>query len=74
MADGKVKKNYKVEIKNGRLTLTMNEKRDGRQISASCEYPLYLQEYCAKESKVKMVRKTKAQTEKFLLQTLGYNA
>ena len=69
----KTKKNYKVELKDGRLTLTMNEKRDGRQVSASCDYPLVVQEINA-DGKAVMVRKTKAQTEKFLLQTLGYNA
>ena len=69
----KTKKNYKVEIKNSRLTLTMKEKVDGRQVSASCDYPLVMQEVNA-DGKVVMVRKTKAQTEKFLLQTLGYNA
>ena len=70
----KTKKNYKVEIKNGRLTLTMNEKRDGRQVSASCDYPLVVQEINEADGKAVMVRKTKAQTEKWLLQTLGYNA
>ena len=70
----KTKKNYQTEIKNGRLTLTMNEKKDGRLVSISCDYPLYLQEFSEKEQKVVMVRKTKAQTEKWLLRALGYNA
>lgn len=69
----KTKKNYKIEVRNGRITLTMNEQRDGRKISASCAYPLVVQEVNA-DGKAVMVRKTKLQTEKFLLQTLGYNA
>lgn len=68
MAKEKVKKNYKVEIKDGRITLTMNEKRDGKQISASCEYPLYIKNGATTK------RQTKSQTEKYLLSTLGYAA
>ena len=82
MADGK-KKNYTL-IKNGnRITLQMLEKgADGRTHSASCEYPLYMLEEVVKtktdadgnEFKIvekELVKKTRKQTEKFLLAQLG---
>lgn len=70
----KTKKNYTTQVADGRMTLTMNEKRDGRQISASCPYPFYEQVYNEKSGKNEMVRRTKIQTEKILLRNLGYNA
>ena len=73
MKKTKTKKNYQTEVKDGRMTLTLNEKRDGKLVSASCPYPLILQEYNEETEKTEMVKKTKAQTEKFLLQSLGLN-
>lgn len=70
----KTKKNYTTKVADGRMTLTMNEKKNGRLVSASCDYPLVVQEINEADGKAVMVRKTKSQTEKWLLQILGYNA
>lgn len=82
MADGKVKKNYKVEIREGRAELRMlTPDADGIMRSASCPYPFYQWEekehkdadgnaYTTKE----FVRKSKQFVEKMLLQNLGFNA
>lgn len=82
MADGK-NKNYTL-VKNGnRITLQMLEKgADGRYHSASCEYPLYLMEEVVKThtdadgneiktTERELVKKTRKQTEKYLLSLLG---
>lgn len=61
-------KDYKVVIADGKMTLTMNKKVDGKQISACCIYPNYQMVDGI------MKRQSKAQTEKMLLQNLGYNA
>jgi len=70
----KEKKNYTSKIVDGRMELVLNELRDGRRVSASCPYPLVIREYNEESGKTLMIRKSKKQTEKFLLETLGLKA
>lgn len=67
-------KKYQTTVADGRMTVKMLEKgADGIFHSASCEYPLIMQDKDA-DGKTIMVRKTKKQTEKWLLSVLGFNA
>jgi len=74
MAKEKEKKNYTTIVKDGRMTLQLNEKdADGRVRSASCEYPFVCQVVDA-DGNVVVKKQTKKQTEKFLLELLGCKA
>lgn len=75
MAKTKEIKKYQTTVADGRMSVRMLEKgADGIYHSASCEYPLILQEQDPETGKAIMVRKTKKQTEKWLLSVLGFNA
>lgn len=70
----KVKKNYKTEVVDGRMTVKMLEKgTDGRFHSANCEYPLNVREINADGEEV-VVKYTRKQTEAYLLGLMGYKA
>lgn len=74
MAKTKEKKNYKVSVEYGRLTLTMLEKNnEGRICSMSVPYPYYEYERNDKGEMVS-VKKTRKQVEKMILNHLGYKA
>lgn len=70
----KVKKNYKTEVTDGRMTIKMLEKgTDGKFHSASCEYPFVVKSVDA-DGKDQTLTYTRKQTENYLLRVMGYKA
>lgn len=78
MAKEKTKKIYTSKVADGRITVSINEIQtcaDGKKrwLSASAPYPMYVHETDEKGNRV-IRRLSKAQTEKHLLCSLGFNA
>lgn len=64
----KEKKNYTVETKYGRMTLTMLENgADGRRHSASCPWPFVVYEYNEEKGETELVKYSRAKTIAHLL-------
>ena len=73
MAKEKTKKNYTIKVEGGRLTLQMLEK-DSRGLYRSMSVPFPYYENELVNNKWVMVKKTRKQVEKMILEHFGYKA